>query len=422
MNALISHAPAWLLRWVPVATARRWVQAQMPTSPPVPSTAPKQLLVDVSVIHRHDARTGIQRVVRALLLQLLQSPPAGYLVKPVYASRKHGYRYAYPYFLTEPTPGAYIAQEVVTTYGDIFLGLDLAAHLLPRHQKRLLEWKQIGVKIHIIIYDLLPLHHPEWFVYKTYQNFKRWIKSISVYTDSAICISRSVENDLETLLNKKYKIPKHNISINSFSLGSDIKSSAPSTGISKDETDLINLIQGKKSILMIGTIEPRKGYDIAIAALEKIWESASPHPYLIIVGCPGWRTKKLQKKIKSHQNFKKYLFWLESSSDETLEKLYEYCSGVLVASYGEGFGLPLIEAINKNKPVLARNLPVFMEIQSDLLDIFETNDSQELSSIIIKWLNKKTYLKQNINCNTRTWESSKDQLSRLLFENPGNYF
>ena len=44
----------------------------------------KTLFVDVSELSQHDANTGVQRVTRSLLRQLLENPPAGYVVEPVY--------------------------------------------------------------------------------------------------------------------------------------------------------------------------------------------------------------------------------------------------------------------------------------------------------------------------------------------------
>ena len=51
------------------------------------SRAEKTLFVDVSELSQRDANTGVQRVTRSILKQLLEKPPAGYVVEPVYARR-----------------------------------------------------------------------------------------------------------------------------------------------------------------------------------------------------------------------------------------------------------------------------------------------------------------------------------------------
>jgi hypothetical protein len=86
MMSFATYLPAGLIKHIPVRIARR-IAAASTTLAPL-NTSPKQLLVDVSVIYQSDARTGIQRVVRSLLLQLLATPPAGYSVCPVFATRQ----------------------------------------------------------------------------------------------------------------------------------------------------------------------------------------------------------------------------------------------------------------------------------------------------------------------------------------------
>ena len=59
------------------------------------SRSGKTLFVDVSELAQRDANTGVQRVTRSILKQLLEKPPAGYVVEPVYGTpERPGYRYA----------------------------------------------------------------------------------------------------------------------------------------------------------------------------------------------------------------------------------------------------------------------------------------------------------------------------------------
>jgi hypothetical protein len=204
MKHITSRLPAWMLQLLPVRFARLCAVSHSPADSNcavAENNVTRQLLVDVSVIHQSDARTGIQRVVRALFLQLLNAPPVGYCVRPIFATAQHGYCYASADFLGQLTPTTVTASKKVEGQtGDIFLGLDLVAHLIPRHQAQILQLKRAGVKVHVMVYDLLPLQHPEWFNDKTTRNFKRWIKWLAVYADSAVCISDTVKLELATWL------------------------------------------------------------------------------------------------------------------------------------------------------------------------------------------------------------------------------
>ena len=121
-----------LFMQLPVAHARRMLNNYQPLTRPILGRN-RQLLVDVSVIVQSDARTGIQRVVRAVLSELQSQLPWGFDLCPVFATKKQAYHYAGDFSeklgLTRVTEKNCL---VKTAPGDIFLGLDLAAHILPR--------------------------------------------------------------------------------------------------------------------------------------------------------------------------------------------------------------------------------------------------------------------------------------------------
>ncbi|MDN5536197.1 MULTISPECIES: glycosyltransferase family 1 protein [Comamonas] len=424
MNALAWQMPAWALTLMPVRFARQCLNERASTAATATAqTRARQLLVDVSVIHQSDARTGIQRVVRALLLQLLMAPPAGYRVRPIFATRQHGYRYANTDFLhsTHQTSGAAVSSMLVDVMtdvhagcGDLFLGLDLAAHLLPRHQAQVLRWKRSGVKMHVVVYDLLPLRHPEWFNPKTVRNFKRWIQWLGIYADSAICISESVKMELHAWLNTHFGMPPKIFPASTIVLGADIDASAPTGGLPAQASSMLLRLRSSTAVLMVGTLEPRKGYDQALAAFEQLWLQGDA-TLLVIVGRPGWKTQALQKKLRRHPQTGQRLFWLEDVSDEYLAQLYDACSGVLVASRGEGFGLPLIEAALHNKPLLARDLSVFREIALPDVTFFSGENAASLAASISAWLQKASCEGgADQNQSVSTWQTAAEQLFSSL--------
>jgi glycosyltransferase involved in cell wall biosynthesis len=415
-----ANLAAWMLGCLPAKLARPHVHsltapADLPATTQVKVTASRQLLVDVSVVHQSDARTGIQRVVRSLLLQLLQGPPTGYVVCPVFATRQHGYCHAVPGFLDRPAL-AHDAplDHVCVQPNDVFLGLDLAAHLLPRHQAQVLRWKRAGVKVHVMVYDLLPLLHPEWFHPRTTRNFKRWIKWLAVYADSAICISEHVQTELQAWLGARFGFSYAELASTAISLGADIDASAPSAGLPANAEFLLARMRSTPAVLMVGTLEPRKGHDQALAAFELLWQSGSAAPMLVLAGRPGWKTEALQETLRTHSQAGKKLFWLEDVSDEFLASLYASCRGALVASRGEGFGLPLIEAARHGKPVLARDLPVFRQIPGAGLTYFSSNTADGLANAIQTWLNAPPLPHAHVAASFPTWQRSSAALIQAL--------
>lgn len=394
---------------------RMSLQKQIRRSTKEQSSELKQLLVDVSVIVREDAHTGIQRVVRALLIELFKNPPQGYCIQLIYCTRKQAYKYASKSFIERfnPAVAEVLKGNVITGSGDIFFGLDLCAHLLPYHENELLEWKQQGVKIHMLVYDMLPHLHTEWFTLRAVKNFRRWLRMISIYSDQLICISESVKNELrDWLMSEGFSM--HTPRIATIPMGSEIALSLPSTGIDEETTALIEHLKNQKFILMVGTIEPRKGYADALDAMETLWDNGD-NTTLVIVGKPGWKTIKLQERFLAHEENGKKFFWLKNISDQTLQKLYEMANGVLVTSYGEGFGLPIVEAMYYGKSLLVRDIPVFREVTAKYESVGFFNPKKELLvDKIIHCCNQHLNSIKMPTLHIHTWHESVLELNALF--------
>ncbi|MGH8189682.1 MAG: glycosyltransferase [Steroidobacteraceae bacterium] len=136
---------------------------------------------------------------------------------------------------------------------------------------------------------------------------------------------------------------------------------------------------------MVGRIEPRKGHAQVLSAFELLWRAGCA-ANLVIVGNVGWRVDELVQRMRCHRENGKRLFWLEGVSDEALCRLYKLADGVLSASEGEGYGLPLVEAARYGKPILARDIPVYREIAQDHASFFRGSDAQSLAGSLNSWL------------------------------------
>jgi glycosyltransferase involved in cell wall biosynthesis len=399
-----------LIALLPIRVARRLIRWRLPVAQPQ-HDGPKQLLVDVSVIAVNDARTGIQRVVRALWDQLLKHPPAGYRVRPICATRKRGYLYL-PDFSNKPSDhnnGIPVQVEP----GDIFLGLDLTSHLLPRRQPELARWKRRGVKLYFMVYDLLPVLHPQWFKPKTSRNHKRWLRTLAIFADLLVCISNEVKNDMTTWLKTRYSLGLEALPISTIPLGGDIAASMPSRGLPADIDQLLETFRSDPSVLAVGTLEPRKGYAQVLSAFEQLWDRGRK-VNLVIVGKPGWKTEPLQEYLVAYPQRQRHLYWLHQVSDEMLELLYNAAMGVIVASEAEGCGLPLIEALHHGKPVLARDIPVFREIGRDRITYFAGNNGT-IAEDIESWLNRIAQGQVPLACGpVQTWQDSALHLLSCL--------
>lgn len=394
----------------------------------------KQLFLDVTATMRNDLKTGIERVVRALMLALMESPPLGFRVEPIYLDQVNGkwiHRYACRYTLGMlGCPVNALEDEIAEPEcGDILLGLDLSGSMLVQAQKAGLfeRYRNEGVTVIYMVHDLLPVRIPEVFNYNSNETHEQWLKSISTF-DGAICISKTVADDfmswrIESGLITENRRPYF---IDWSHHGADMINSAPSRGLPSNVEFILKQFRTRPTFLMVGTIEPRKAYLQTIEAFTQLWGDGLD-ANLVIVGKEGWQDlpEDMRRNIpetvellRNHPELNKRLFWLEGISDEYLEKVYATSTCLIAASYGEGFGLPLIEAAQHKVPIIARDIPVFREVAGEHAYYFSGNKPKDLVVTIQAWLmlfNKNQH-PLSVKMPWLTWKESAAKLTNKLLK------
>ena len=380
-----------------------------------------QLLVDISVIVHGDAKSGIQRVVRSILSELLKND--NYLeknIRPIYFDDKDNiYRYANNFlssFLEFETDK--IDSPVQFNRNDTYLALDLNAHLTKAVHDLHKTLKGYGVNMCYIVYDILLVKHPEWWPEGTSQIFEEWLYSVTEVGDTLICISQAVADDVAGWIEEYQTKRLGEVNIKSFHMGADIDNSVPTTGMPENASETLSFLNERNTFLMVGTLEPRKGHIQTLKAFEQLWLEGYDVNF-VIVGKRGWLVEELLEKLDSHIELGKRLFFLESISDEYLENIYKSSACLIFSSEGEGFGLPLIEAAQHKIPIIARNIPIFKEISKDFAYYFsDTKDAVTIVEAIKNWLElyKNDEHPKSSEMPWLTWKESTKNLLNLIKE------
>jgi glycosyltransferase involved in cell wall biosynthesis len=246
---------------------------------------------------------------------------------------------------------------------------------------------------------------------------QQWLNVITKF-DGAVCISKTVAEELSQWLKKKGPQRHRPFKIDWFHLGADVNNSVPTKGLPDDADTVLDRLSNRYSFLMVGTLEPRKSHDQVLGAFELLWQ-LDQDLNLVIVGKQGWLVRNLVERLRSHPELNKRFFWLEGISDEYLEKVYAASTCLIVASYGEGFGLPLIEAAQYNLPIIARDIPVFREVAGEHAYYFDTKSPNALAEKIRAWLalyNSDQHPKSN-KIPWLTWRESARQLCNVVLNN-----
>lgn len=381
----------------------------------------RRLLVDVSVIYQSDVHTGIQRVVRGVLENIAPALSGDVKLVLVAATTRDSYRVVPIDFLKQPRKQSLRSLPRLRPpgEGDVFLALDLAAHIQPRHKRTFLNWKRRGCEFAVVIYDLIPIYHPDWFSAKLVKDFRQWIDLHVSLSDRFLCISQWVAGELHRHIDKADPRQQPSRDIASFMLGADLAGSLPTQGLTRRDLGVLGLLERTPTLLTIGTIEPRKGHaDIleAFAVQARLPEAWS----LVIVGRAGWKTEAVQERMSELASRHDNIVWLDQATDEMLEALYKGAKGVVAASYDEGFGLPIIEALARNVPVLARDIPVFREFTCSGVQFFRSTSATKLAGVIEKFIALPPEVEAEDLLSRATWSSCARQIASLVQMNPSS--
>ena len=377
----------------------------------------KRIFVDVTELARRDARTGIQRVVRSILVNWLNGHHEDYEFHLIRADESGiGYLRANQFSRFFMGQDASAESDVPVDFypGDTFLGLDLQPVDVPARAGYFHTLRAWGVTTKFVVYDLLPVLHPDYFPVGSDSGHAKWL-DVVIASNDAICISRSVAEELRNYIANLKNSPATVPAIDWFHLGADIESSSPTKGISPDGELVLRNLALRPTFLIVGTLEPRKGHTQVLDAFEELWREGVD-ANLVFVGREGWRVEALTERLRQSPELGSRLFWLDGVSDEYLEAVYNASTCLIAASFGEGFGLPLIEAAQHGVPIIARDIPVFREVAGDHALYFSDESENNLIDSIQRWLS--LYERQqhpDIKGMTwSTWAQSAKQLSNLI--------
>lgn len=312
------------------------------------------IAIDATHAIRYQLNTGIQRVVNNIITKM-PAPivAAEHAHSVIFCADEEGW-----FKQGQAIPKAPLKSEpLVTTHQDTILMLDSSWEFQKPQSEALWDARLRGAEIVSCLYDIVPFTVPGMCGAGVPEVFGSWFQTALIYSTGFVCISRAVADELIALL-EAINYPRE-MKVGYWQLGADFDLSAPT-----EETPEARRSSAKGAahdFLMVGTLEPRKGHEVALGAFEQLWETGTDTT-LTIIGKQGWGTETLAKRILAHPEYGKRLIWEQAASDAQLQAAYASCDALVASSYAEGFGLPIVEAGQKGKPVIASDIPVFREV------------------------------------------------------------
>ncbi len=263
--------------------------------------------------------------------------------------------------------GKFLWSQIYLPY-ELYLNKEIDVYFSPAHYlPRFCPVPQV-----VTIHDLAYLYFPNEFTKKDLWQLKNWTDASIKKARQIIAVSKTTKKDIV----KNYGIDEDKVSVvyNGYEKQTAEKTSAvKKSDINQEQTAEV---KPKKYILFVGTIQPRKNLEILIDAFDKFVKT-NINFKLIIVGKKGWLYESIFEKVRTMKLDDKVMF-TGHITDEELVGYYVNAFCLTLPSLYEGFGIPVLEAMSYNCPVIASFSSSLPEIGGDACLYFDPKNSDDL--------------------------------------------
>lgn len=119
---------------------------------------------------------------------------------------------------------------------------------------------------------------------------------------------------------------------------------------------------GRPWFIVVGTIEPRKNHLLLLHLWRSMATSPTPPPLLVIVGRRGWENEMVLDMLDRCTATAPHLREFGDLNDNEVAALLAGARALLMPSFAEGLGVPLLEAGHLGVPIIAADLPALREV------------------------------------------------------------
>jgi glycosyltransferase involved in cell wall biosynthesis len=223
-----------------------------------------------------------------------------------------------------------------------------------------------------MVQDLIPIEFPEYVRPNQDEIHGRRIATVTGLADAIVVTTKATASILAPRLASSGRAPPVLVA----PLGWDIPAHAepPEIGVSQPY------------FVCIGTIEARKNHLLLLQLWRKMAvDLGADAPHLVIVGRRGWENENVIDMLERCPSIRSKVHEFSRVTDSEVRALIEGARALLMPSFSEGFGLPIIEALALGVPVLCSDIPPFVEIGGGVPEFFDPLDGPSWHAALVDY-------------------------------------
>lgn len=262
----------------------------------------------------------------------------------------------------------------------------------------------------MVIHDIAHEHFPEQVPWMARQYYHHFVPHFLNRADRLITVSEFSRQDIH----RNFGIPAEKMSI----CGNGVRPAFRPLKESQRATIRRRYASGQPYFFYLGSVNPRKNVPGLIRAFDRFKEKTNAAVKLLIGGRFGWLTGEV-KKAFSQSSHQSDIIFLDYIPETELPKLLGAALSLTYLSLFEGFGVPILEAMHAEVPVITSNTSSMPEVAGPAALLADPQNPEEIAAAMERLYTDPGLRKELIEAGRQqrrkySWEKTTDIVEREI--------
>ena len=232
----------------------------------------------------------------------------------------------------------------------------------------------------LTVHDVIPLLYPEWMYQGAEAEVRAIMDSVNPAADFIIANSAATARDVATTI----PLPGDRMFVTPFAASTELFFPEASPERLRQVRERYGIPDGPY-LLSLGTLEPRKNLPLLMEAYSGLLARGElPGVALVLVGPVGWKAEPVFATLAARPELAGRVHHTGFVADEDLAAIYSGARAFVYASLYEGFGLPVLEAMQCGTPVITSNVSSLPEVGGDAVEYVGPEDRTALAGALLR--------------------------------------